>query len=126
MLPSSLGSSAAHRHDHDWRQCHLPERISGLRQLAANLWWTWHPEAREAFRRLDYPLWRLTSHNPVSMLHLVPHQRLQQAARDPAFIVLYDAAIARLGRALMARESWWVRSFPHLPNPPIAYFSAEF
>jgi glycogen phosphorylase len=107
-------------------QRHLPERISGLRQLAVNLWWTWHQEAREVFRRLDYPLWRLTSHNPVRMLHIVPHQRLEQAAREPAFIALYDAAIERLDRALTAKESWWARSFPHLPNRPIAYFSAEF
>jgi glycogen phosphorylase len=126
MLPSSPGSSVTPRHDQDWGQCYLPERISGLRLLAANLWWTWHPDAREVFRRLDYPLWRLTSHNPVRMLPMVPHQRLQQAARDPAFIGLYDAAIERLGQALTAKESWWVQAFPRLSNPPIAYFSAEF
>jgi glycogen phosphorylase len=107
-------------------QRHLPERISGLRHLAVNLWWTWHPEAREVFRRLDYPLWRLTSHNPVRMLHSMPYQRLQQAAQEPDFIALYDAAIERLDRALMAKESWWARSFPQLPDRPIAYFSAEF
>ena len=126
MLPSSPGSSAAPRHDHDWGQCHLPERLNGLRPLAANLWWTWHQEAREVFRRLDYPLWRLTAHNPVRLLHSVPYQRLQEAAQEPAFIALYDAAIDGLGRALTAKESWWVRSFPHLSQPPIAYFSAEF
>ncbi|MGH8058482.1 MAG: alpha-glucan family phosphorylase, partial [Candidatus Entotheonellia bacterium] len=107
-------------------QPHLPERISKLRQLAVNLWWTWHQEAREVFRRLDYPLWRLTSHNPVRMLYMVPQQRLQQAARDPDFLALYDAAIEHLGEALTAKNSWWARSFPHLPNCPIAYFSAEF
>jgi glycogen phosphorylase len=104
----------------------LPERISGLWQLAFNLRWTWHQEAREVFRRLDYPLWRLTSHNPVRMLHLVTNQQLRQAARDPAFVALYDAAIAGLGRALTAKESWWARTSPSLPNRPVAYFSAEF
>jgi starch phosphorylase len=104
----------------------VPERISGLWQLASNLWWTWHPDAREVFRRLDYPLWRLTSHNPVRMLHSVTAQRLKQAARDPAFIALYDAAVERLGGALTAKETWWARTYPPLPNRPIAYFSAEF
>ncbi|MGH7833972.1 MAG: alpha-glucan family phosphorylase [Candidatus Binatia bacterium] len=108
----------------DQRQ--LPERISGLRQLALNLWWTWHAEGREVFRRLDYPLWGLTSHNPVRMLETVSHGRLKQAARDPGFIALYDAAIESLGRALTAKESWWGQSFGHLPNRPVAYFSAEF
>src|ERR671918_2172515 len=104
----------------------LPERISGLWQLAFNLRWAWHHEAREVFRRLDYPLWRLTSHNSVRMLHLVTNQQLKQAARDPAFVALYDAAIEGLGRALTTKESWWARTYPGLPNRPIAYFSAEF
>ncbi|HEU4342897.1 MAG TPA: alpha-glucan family phosphorylase [Candidatus Binatia bacterium] len=104
----------------------LPDRITGLWQLAFNLRWTWHKEAREVFRRLDYPLWRLTSHNPVRMLHLVANQRLKQAARDPAFVALYDAAVEGLGRALTAKKSWWARTYPGLPNHPIAYFSAEF
>jgi starch phosphorylase len=104
----------------------LPERISGLWQLAFNLRWTWHQEAREVFRRLDYPLWRLTSHNPVRMLHLITKQQLKQAARDPTFVALYDAAIEGLGRALTSKESWWARTYRGLPNRPIAYFSAEF
>jgi starch phosphorylase len=104
----------------------LPDRIGGLWQLAFNLRWAWHHEAREIFRRLDYPLWRLTSHNPVRMLHQVTHQQLKQAARDPAFVALYDAAIEGLGHALTAKETYWVRTYPGLANRPIAYFSAEF
>jgi starch phosphorylase len=104
----------------------IPEQISGLWQFAFNLWWTWHPEAREIFRRLDYPLWRLTSHNPVRMLQTVPYEHLKLAARDPAFVALCDAAIAALDRDLTAQESWWARNFAHLPDRPIAYFSAEF
>ena len=104
----------------------LPRRISGLTQLAFNLWWTWHPETREVFRRLDYPLWRFTSHNPVRMLHMVSQHHLIEAAEDPVFNALYDAAIDGLGRSLTARQSWWGRRFPNLTNPLIAYFSAEF
>jgi starch phosphorylase len=104
----------------------LPEPISGVWQLAFNLRWTWHHEAREVFRCLDYPLWRLTSHNPVRMLHLVTNQRLKEAARDPAFVALYNAAIEGLGRALTTKKSWWAQTYPELANRPIAYFSAEF
>jgi starch phosphorylase len=104
----------------------FPDRISGLWQLAFNLRWAWHHEAREIFRRLDYPLWRLTSHNPVRMLHQVTHQQLKQAARDPAFVALYDAAIEGLGQALTAKKTYWAQTYPGLANRPIAYFSAEF
>ena len=55
----------------------LPDRINGLGRLAFDLWWTWNQETREVFRRLDYPLWRLTEHNPVRMLHMVPRERLE-------------------------------------------------
>jgi starch phosphorylase len=104
----------------------LPDRISGLGRLAFDLWWSWNPEGREVFRRLDYFLWRLTAHNPVRMLRVVPRERLEQAAREPSFLALYDAAIEAMGRALTAKNSWWSQSFPHLVDRPIAYFSAEF
>src|SRR5688572_32895252 len=110
----------------EFKRRSLPDRISGLWQLAFNLRWTWHPEAREIFRRLDYPLWRLTSHNPVRMLQLVTSQQLKQAAGDPAFVALYDAAIEGLGRALTAKETYWARTHAVVANRPIAYFSAEF
>lgn len=104
----------------------LPDRISGLGRLAFDLWWTWNQEVREVFRRLDYPLWRLTSHNPVRMLGMVPHERLEQAAKDPSFLAVYDAAVEALGRSRTAKDSWWSQRFPYLPDRPIAYFSAEF
>src|SRR5918996_222347 len=104
----------------------LPDRISGLARLAFDLGWTWHQEAREVFRRLDYPLWRLTAHNPVRMVRMVPTERLVQAAGEPTFLALYDAAIEALDRALTAKDSWWSQTFPHQPKRPIAYFSAEF
>jgi len=107
-------------------QSSLPEQISQLWQLAFDLRWTWQPAAREVFRRLDYPLWRLTSHNPVRMLHLITNERLEQAAGNPTLVAHYDEAIRGLGRALAEKGSWWPETYPGLPNRPIAYFSAEF
>ena len=43
----------------------IPKRIQGLNELAFNLWWSWHPEARQLFKSLDRSLWKSTSHNPV-------------------------------------------------------------
>ena len=42
----------------------LPERIARLEELAVDLWWSWHRDARQVFRTLDYRLWRATAHNP--------------------------------------------------------------
>ena len=40
----------------------IPERIGRLEELAIDLWWSWHSDARILFRQLDYMLWRATAH----------------------------------------------------------------
>jgi starch phosphorylase len=104
----------------------LPERIARLEELAVDLWWSWHAEARAVFRHLDYGLWRSTAHNPVRMLWLIPHDTLERAAADPQFLAGYDAALAALDDARVARNTWWARRYPQLGGQSIAYFSAEF
>jgi starch phosphorylase len=103
----------------------LPDRLRRLPDLAGDLWWTWNTQAREVFRKLDYPLWRQTAHNPVLMLRLVSPDLLTRAAGDPAFLKVYDAALEALDRACSAHDTWWLRRHPQ-PHGPIAYFSAEF
>ena len=104
----------------------LPDRVNRLDELAVDLWWSWHPEARNVFRHLDYALWRQTAHNPVRMLGLLPADRLEAAVADPAFLALYDAAIQALEGARHAHNTWWTARFPQLNGQSIAYFSAEF
>jgi starch phosphorylase len=104
----------------------LPERIAGLSELAYDLSWTWHPTAREVFRRLDYPLWRLTAHNPVRMLSMVSRERLEEIGRERSFLALYDAAMEDRRRPQSTQATWWSVRHPDLPARPLAYFSAEF
>jgi starch phosphorylase len=104
----------------------LPSRIHRLHELALDLWWSWIPTARQVFRRLDYPLWRASAHNPVRMLMTIDAARLQEAAQDPAFLDLYDRAMAGLDEARSAKNTWWTHHGPPLNGKVIAYFSAEF
>jgi glycogen phosphorylase len=105
---------------------HIPDRISGLEELATDLWWSWHPEARLVFRQLDYQVWRTTAHNPVRMLRQIPYERLAAAASDPDFLAHYDRAVAGLHDARTAANTWWSRCHSPLNDRAIAYFSAEF
>ena len=104
----------------------LPERIKDLGELASDLWWSWHFRARSLFRRLDYPLWRATAHNPVAMLRQVAPERLQEVARDRAFLALYDDAVRDMRAARASRETWWAQTHGEASTKTIAYFSAEF
>jgi starch phosphorylase len=104
----------------------FPERLRRIGELAVDVWWSWHQDARTVFRGLDYSLWRATAHNPVRMLWVIPRAKLEAAAQDPEFLAVYDAAIAGLDAARAAHNTWWSHRFPHLAGQSIAYFSAEF
>jgi starch phosphorylase len=104
----------------------LPDRIKRLEELAYDLWWSWNTDARNIFRKLDYPLWRLTAHNPVRMLQQVPREKLERAAADPAWLANYDNVLARLDAARAAQHTWCTNQVPDLQGKSVAYFSAEF
>jgi len=105
---------------------HLPERIHRLWDLAHNLWWSWHPAARQLFRGLDYALWRASSHNPVAILRQVDPETLAQAAEDPSYLRHYDDVVVRFDDDLgdATRRTIGNGDLDH--ERPIAYFSAEF
>ena len=103
----------------------LPDRIHRLGELAGDLWWSWNPDARNVFRRLDYPLWRLTAHNPVKMLALVPGESVAKSIASASWLALYDSAVAGLDAAHQSESTWWARAHPDASGT-VAYFSAEF
>ena len=104
----------------------IPARISRLAELSQNLWWSWNPEARELFRRIDTPLWRRVRHNPVRLLQEVPPEHLAAAAADPETLRLYDEVIEALDRALAGRPSWCAQHVPEFADKLVGFFSAEY
>jgi len=104
----------------------LPQRIGRLEELANNLWWSWHEEARKLFRALNYPLWRISGHNPVKELRELSPDALQAAATDPSFGTLYDSVMSAFDTDLSDSNTWFATNYPSLLNGPIAYFSMEY
>ena len=104
----------------------LPEKVNRLGELAYNLWWSWTPEARGLFRRLDYPLWRRTYHNPVQVLQEISPERLAEATQDGAFMRQYNKVLLQYDAEMKNDDSWYHETFPELTNKTIAYFSFEF
>lgn len=101
----------------------IPQRISRMKEIAYDLWFSWQTETQELFRILDKQLWEETNHNPVKfLLRLYPH-RLEQGAVDPVFLTLYDRLTAKFDRCLQ-KPTWYEKNLPSDPML-IAYFSAE-
>ena len=106
----------------------IPERIARLRDLAYNLWWSWHPEAQDLYRHIDADLWEEDYHNPVDFLRDVRQRKLEAAAADPTYLAEYDRVMATFDRYMAAEDTWYRRTFGNGNgnDVTIAYFSAEF
>jgi starch phosphorylase len=104
----------------------IPARISRLAELAYNLWWSWHPEAQDLFRRIDELLWESSYHNPVIFLQQVRQTSLDKMAQDPEFIRDYYKVLLAFEEYQIYDKSWYQETYGNKFDKPIAYFSAEF
>ncbi|MBA2284407.1 MAG: DUF3417 domain-containing protein, partial [Ktedonobacteraceae bacterium] len=106
----------------------MPARVSRLYELAYNLWWSWHPEARALYSTLDPTLWEQVGHNPVRFLSEVQPRYLEEAAHDETYTQQYDSITGDFDRYMHPGpgETWFSRTYPELTDCTIAYFSAEF
>jgi starch phosphorylase len=104
----------------------LPKRIGKLDELAYNLWWSWHEEARDVFKTLDRFLWKATGHNPVKLLQQIAPYRLTAAAENPNFLRKYDSVISKFDSDMTGVDTWFNKEYPHMMQHVMAYFSPEF
>jgi glycogen phosphorylase len=97
----------------------VPPALSRLTDLAYNILWSWEPNIRAVFRRLDPMLWKEVAYNPVAMLGRVSQSTLERAAADPRYRALYSQACERY-------DFHMNRPSASSDNKLIAYFSAEY
>ena len=102
----------------------LPPRLAGLRRLAFNLYWTWHPEVRELFSRIDAGAWE-RYRSPVPLLHL--DRDWTELLDNEGFMVDYEAVLASFD-AYLANGSghWYPGGAGATFAGPVAYFCAEY
>jgi starch phosphorylase len=104
----------------------VPERISGLADLAYNLWWSWHPASRMLFKMLDRIEWKENGHNPVKMLKDLPGEVMESVIQNPDYLYHYDAVLSRFQKEMMSKGGWFTENIADPECLPIAYFSAEY
>jgi phosphorylase/glycogen(starch) synthase len=99
-------------------QSDVPEKLSSLKDLANNLWWSWNSEAESLFKRMDPSLWDEVKHNPKLLLEKIDYKRLLVLEDDDDFVAdlqdVKDAFLAYLNRP------------DDTSFPSVAYFSMEF
>ncbi|MEK7388279.1 MAG: alpha-glucan family phosphorylase [Elusimicrobiota bacterium] len=109
-----------------YNEWHLPGKLARLKDLAYNLWWSWHPEARALFKTIDRTLWAETHHNPVSLLRRCAPGRLEALAGDESFLARLDVVISVFDRYMTSDQTWFAKAHPEMKGKSIGYFSAEF
>jgi starch phosphorylase len=103
----------------------LPDELMPLVELAHNLWWCWHGDALELFRRMDPTGWEACYHNPVAMLGQIPQECLVALAKDDGFIA-HLQRVSRDLKAYLTKPGWWRKTYGDGHAPQVAYFCAEF
>ncbi len=104
----------------------MPQRISGLIDLAYNLWWSWNPAVKLVFKQLNHQAWIDSIHNPVRMLSELPEETLVAASKNPQYLRHYDIVMSRFRHELQQKENWFSENFPFERHISIAYLSAEY
>jgi starch phosphorylase/maltose phosphorylase len=86
-----------------------------LQSIAINLWWSWSPDARALFRRLNPEVFRTSGNNPQAALALAEDEALDDPDVQAAVDDVYDRYMAYMDRE------------PQVENAPeIAYFCMEY
>lgn len=99
----------------------LPPGLAGLGELAENLWWSWDPDTRRLFARIDPHAWARTR-NPIHLLRQTDAERWSALTADTRFVADTRGLVERLHRYLDDPT-------PGLGDElggPIAYLCAEF
>ncbi|HEX3357057.1 MAG TPA: alpha-glucan family phosphorylase [Tepidisphaeraceae bacterium] len=103
----------------------IPEKLQPLMELAQNMWWMWHPDAVELFRRLDRKLWEQVYHNPVKMLGAISQAKLADAAKDEGYLAHLKRCHEQF-KFHLQEHGWFHQNHADKSKMLIAYFSAEF
>jgi len=100
----------------------LPEPLKNLKVIVNNMFWSWHTEITDIFRRIDYDLWKQHLHNPVKLLGTVSQARLEDLAASEGFVYQLQQAKAKLDESLRA-PTWFDKIYDKDPKsaPSLAF-----
>ncbi|HBR03919.1 MAG TPA: alpha-glucan phosphorylase [Ruminiclostridium sp.] len=104
----------------------IPEKLSGLRDISMNLWWSWNNEAIDLFREIDLALWEKINRNPVRFLQEVSAHRVEEKLLDDDFMARYDKVMKEFSNYINTGDTWFNSNYSDYKEEQIIYFSAEY
>lgn len=102
----------------------IPKPLSFLETLSRNIWWSWHFDAVELFRRVDPRLWDKAGRNPLIFSTYISQERLAELAADESFLAHLQRVRNSFKNMIGSHEDG--PEFPLGKRETIAYFSMEF
>ena len=103
---------------------YLPEKLRFLSTLSRNLWWSWHRDAKELFRRIDPKLWLQARTNPIKFSTLISQAHLETLAEDSGFVADMERVREHFENDVFNTGEDHENLFSS--NGTVAYFSMEF
>lgn len=103
----------------------ISDKKETLYKIANNLFWSWDPETRSLFEKIDLNTWDKVGHNPIKLLEEINDERFKSLFEDEEFIDIFLNVNLRFQNYLEG-NTWYKTNFPNENNLTIAYFSAEF
>ncbi len=102
----------------------LPPRLEGLRRLAYNLHWAWHPHTRNLWSLIDRTAWT-RYRNPIPVIS--GPTEWSRLLDDEKFLAEYQDVLATFDQYMAnGSDHWFHRRFGTALTGPIAYFCAEY
>ncbi len=102
----------------------LPPRLEGLRRLAYNLYWAWHPRTRGLWSMIDRRAWT-RYRNPI--LVISGSTDWSRLLDDAKFLAEYHDVLAEFDQYMAnGSDHWFQRKYADALAGPIAYFCAEY
>src|SRR3954454_7076742 len=102
----------------------LPPQLEGLRGLAYNLYWAWHPRARVIWSRIDRRGWN-RHRNPIPVL--AGAIEWGPLLEDTSFMADVREVLREFDRYMSnGADRWYMRHHADELTGPIAYFCAEY
>jgi starch phosphorylase len=102
----------------------LPPRLEGLRRLAYNLYWAWHPGTRNLWSLIDRTAWT-RYRNPIPVIS--GPTEWSRLLDDEKFLAEYHDVLASFDQYMAnGSDHWFHRRYGQALSGPIAYFCAEY